>query len=225
MIKTPINRIYINTTNKCNVSCDFCCMYSQPSKETFLHFNRFKEIIDTTPGLFELQLEGGEPFLNTDFYLFIEYARSTNRCIKIIISTNGIILNRHIQRLSDFHNFSNIPILIKVSINYYLYNLNNNIFKKCRDLYLSTEFIDGFDIRFNVRLRKEDNWIVDKLKDFKIFDQSNIYELQNYGRMKDDSYKKPFIVQNIDEWCLYASDGKSFGHDLIDRSEYEKTLT
>ena len=31
-------RFYFNLTNKCNVSCDFCCMSSGPNKNTFLNF-------------------------------------------------------------------------------------------------------------------------------------------------------------------------------------------
>jgi len=217
-------RIYLNLTNKCNVSCDFCCMFSNLNKSTFLSFIKYKEIIDLCDDFFELQLEGGEPFLHEDFYLFLEYARFTNKCSKITISTNGILLPKHLQRLTDFCNFSKIPIVIKRSINYYLYNLDNGIFKKCRDLYLATEFIPNFKIEFNVRLRKEDDWLVEKLKEFKIYDQSKVYELQNYGRFRNDLYSKPFIVQNIDEFFLYASDGKCFNKNLIERSEYEKTL-
>jgi organic radical activating enzyme len=220
----PNTRLYLNLTNKCNVSCDFCCMYSDPTKITFLSFNKYKEIIDNTEGLFELQLEGGEPFLSKDFYLFIEYARSTNRCTKIIISTNGFLLKKHLQRLTDFTYFSNIPILIKRSINYHLYNLDNKILKTSRDLYLATEFIDGIDIRFNVRLRIGDDWLVDLLKEHKIYELSSVYNLQNYGKLNDNQYNKPFIVQNIDSWFIYSADGKCFQQNLIERSEYEKTL-
>jgi len=211
-------RIYLNLTNRCNVKCDFCCMFSEPNKNTFLTFDKYKEIIDSSNNFYELQLEGGEPFLHE------EYARFTGRCMKITISTNGILLSKHLQRLTDFCDFSRIPIVIKRSINYYLFNLDNGIFKKCRDLYLATEFIPNFKIEFNVRLRKEDNWIVEKLKEFKIYEQSRIYELQNYGRMGNDLYAKPFIVRNIDEFFLYASDGQCFNDDLVKRSEYEKTL-
>jgi MoaA/NifB/PqqE/SkfB family radical SAM enzyme len=217
-------RIYLNLTNRCNVKCDFCCMFSEPNKNTFLSFDKYKEIIDNSECFFELQLEGGEPFLHEDFYLFVEYAIFTGRCTKITISTNGILLSKHLQRLTNFCDFSKIPIVIKRSINYYLYNLDNWIFKKCRDLYLATEFIPNFKIEFNVRLRKEDNWIVEKLKEFKIYEQSRVYELQNYGRMGNDLYSKPFIVRNIDEFFLYASDGKCFNDDMVKRSEYEKTL-
>lgn len=219
------NRLYFNLTNKCNVACDFCCMFSDPSKGTFIDFETFKTIVDESDGNFELQLEGGEPFLHPDFYLFIEYAKYTKRCAKIVISTNGILLKKNLQRLTDFCDTSNIPMVVKCSINYYLYNLDNNIIKRSRDLYLATEFIPNFDIRFNVRIRKDvDGWLIDELAKNKIIDYSNVYYLQNYGRMDDDTYEKPFIVKNIDNFYLYASDGKCFDQDLISRSNYEKEL-
>lgn len=221
---TASERIYLNITNQCNTRCNFCCMYSAPEKMTFLSFNKYVEIINATQGSYELQLEGGEPLLHPDLYLFLEYAKSTKQCAKIIISTNGILLLNHLQRLIDFCNFSNIPVVIKRSINYHLYSLNSRIFHDSRDLYLATEFIPNFEIKFNVRLRKEDTWIVDKLKEFKIYDQSVVYELQNYGRNDNTEYMKPFIVRNINAFRLYATDGTCFNEDLIQRSEYEKTL-
>jgi molybdenum cofactor biosynthesis enzyme MoaA len=200
-------------------------MYSDPNKSIFLNFDKFKEIIDSKNDYYELQLEGGEPFLHQHFYLFLEYAYYTKKCSKIIISTNGIILNDHLQKLINFHSSSNIPIVIKRSINYHLYNLDNNIFRKCRDLYIATEFIEGFDIKFNVRIEKDDTFIIEKLKEFKIFEQSNIYNFQKYGRLSDDKkYSEPFICQNIDDWFIYACDGTCFGKDLISRSKYEKIL-
>lgn len=81
-------RLYINLTNKCNTNCPFCCMYSGTDKDDFMTFDTFKSIIDNFDKEFELQLEGGEPLLHKQLYLFIEYAISTNRCKKIIILTN-----------------------------------------------------------------------------------------------------------------------------------------
>ena len=78
-------RLYINLTNKCNVNCPFCCMYSGTNKNRFITFDKIKEIIDSTKGEFEFQLEGGEPLLHKDIFLFLEYAVSTGRCKKIII--------------------------------------------------------------------------------------------------------------------------------------------
>ena len=43
-------------------------------------------------------------------------------------------------------------------------------------------------------------------------------------KLLNSNYSKPIIVQNIDNWCIFASDGTCFNQNLIERSEYEKTL-
>jgi len=200
-------------------------MYSGKDKNTFLDFNVYKQHIDSFNDLFELQLEGGEPLLNKDLYLFIHYALYTKRCKKIIISTNGILIDNVLDNLINICKDNNIEIVIKQSINYWLLNHNPNLLKKCRDLYLATEFIDNFKVIFNVRVRKNDNFIIEELEKSKIKDYCNIFELQSYGKFSNKTeYSKPFICQNIDDWFIYASDGKCFNKDLIARSEYEKTL-
>ena len=110
----------INLTNKCNTNCPFCCMYSGTDKNTFMNFETFKRIIDDCKGKFELQLEGGEPILNKDIFLFMEYAISTNRCLKIIILSNGIELHKYMKRFIDIANWNKILIEFKISINYWL---------------------------------------------------------------------------------------------------------
>jgi MoaA/NifB/PqqE/SkfB family radical SAM enzyme len=200
-------------------------MFSSSKKNTFMSFETFKNIIDNYSDDFELQLEGGEPLLHPDLYLFLEYARNSGRCKKVIITTNGILLYDHLDKLVNFHKYYQIPVLIKMSINYLLYKMDKDIFKKGRDLFLATEFIDGFYIKFNVRLRHSDDYIVDMLKENKIYEQSNVYYLQRYGKYENESdYDLPVIVQNIDDWFIFACDGKCFNKNLIERSNYERTL-
>lgn len=217
-------RLYINLTNKCNSDCPFCCMYSGKGKNTFMDFNAFKYIIDSKYDDFELQLEGGEPLLHPFILLFMWYAYSTGRCRKIIILTNGKLLSDYLEEVITFMSRTEMPIEIKMSLNYWLYKENPQIFKQARDLYLSTEFVDGISVVFNVRMRHGDEWIIDLLKENKIYKQSNVFYLQSYGRMTGTDYEKPVIVQNIDDWFVYSCDGKCFGKDLIARSEYEKGL-
>ena len=216
-------RLYVNITNKCNVECPFCCMYSNASNNRFMSFDTFKRIVDETEGSFELQLEGGEPLLHKNLFLFLEYAVSTNRCTKIILLTNGILLEEHINRLIDFSSWNQILLEIKVSINYFLIEKNENHIKKMADLAFATKYIPSIDMVFNVRKRNEkDEDIETELKHYGILEQSNVFYLQSYGKLKDsEEYEKPIIVQNIEDWSLYASDGKCFGQDLIARSEYE----
>lgn len=49
-------RLYVNLTNNCNANCEFCCMWSDSSKKTFMNFETFKQIIDEHSEKFELQL-------------------------------------------------------------------------------------------------------------------------------------------------------------------------
>ena len=219
-------RQYINITNNCNANCEFCCMWSDSTKHTFMNFNTFKEIIDSKNDDFELQLEGGEPLLHDDLYLFIEYARSTNRLKKVIILTNGILLKEHLNRFVELNKYYKIPILIKMSINYWLYNMDKESLDKALDYHLATEFIDGVDIRLNVRLRKQDEWLKNLIKEKNLNDISNIFYLQRYGKYENESeYDLPIIVQNIDDWFIYACDGKCFNKDLIARSNHERNLS
>lgn len=220
-IRRKMTRLYINITNKCNAECDFCCMWSSPRKTTFMDFETYKGIIDSCKDNFELQLEGGEPLLHDLMYLFVWYAHSTKRCKRVIVLTNGIILHNHIDRLTNIKNETGIPFLLKVSINSELYS--DKVMKQNRDLYLGTEFIEGFNITFNVRLKHGEDWLVEELKRNKLYDMSNIYYLQSYGKLEnDDNYDKPVIVQNIENWKLYSCDGMCFEQDLISRSNHEK---
>lgn len=225
-------RLYFNLTNKCNTACPFCCMYSGPEKNTFLTFETFQNIVHGHKESFELQVEGGEPFLHPNFYLFLEYAAYTGRCKKIILSTNGILLGRQLDRLIAFQAHNNIPLVVKRSINYHLIALNPKLLKECRDQYLATEFVPGFELKFNVRTRVEDigpvsgkNNIIQALRDYKIYEQSMIYSFNRYGRYQDErAYPLPTICQNVGDWFIYACDGTAFNKDLVARSEYEKTL-
>ena len=217
-------RLYINITNRCNTDCPFCCMYSATNKNKFMDFDTFKQTVDNHSEDFELQLEGGEPLLHPLMFLFMWYAYSTGRCKKIIILTNGKLLSDYLEEVITFMSRTEIPIEIKMSLNYWLYKENPNIFKQARDLYLSTEFVDGISVVFNVRMRHGDEWIIDLLKENKIYEQSNVFYLQSYGKMTGTEYAKPVIVQNVEDWFIYSCDGKCFDKDLIARSEHEKGL-
>lgn len=221
-------RLYINLTNKCNTNCPFCCMYSGEDKGRFITFEQFKNIIEKCETDFELQLEGGEPLLHKDIFLFIEYAIHTERCKKLIILTNGYLLDKYIHKFIDIANWYNIKTEIKVSVNYWLLNelKNQGIDQlyKLNTLIFATEYIENIDIILNVRKRLQgDDWIDAELEKYGLTERANIFNLQSYGKLKDsEEYGKPIIIQNIQNWSIYASDGTCFGQDLILRSEYEK---
>lgn len=218
-------RLYINITNHCNVDCPFCCMYSGTDKGTYMDEDTFKGIIDDVSGVFELQLEGGEPLCHNYVLEFVEYAISTGRCSKVIVLTNGIKLPEYFEDFKRIAENYNIEVLIKISINYYLIKKVPNHMGVIKNLYDEAKDINGLQIWCNVRKRKQgDENLEQELTRYGISDISNVFYLQSYGRLTGSDYDAPVIVQNIENWKIYASDGSCFGTDLIRRSEHEKGL-
>lgn len=225
MTQKATKRLYINVTDRCNTNCPFCCMYSGTDNKLDMSFDTYKNIVDNTGDqIFELQLEGGEPLIFGNLYLFIEYAISTKRCAKVIILTNGIELEKNIRRLVELHQWYGVEFMLKVSVNYHLLNTVPNHLRTIADLVFATELLPKFNIELNTRKRHTDDWIDNEVEAFGLADISRSFELQSYGRMTGSNYEGVKIVQNIDSWEIYAVDGKCFGTDLVARSEYEKKL-
>lgn len=88
---TRFKKIYIETTNICNLSCNFCPKTSR--KLGFMETEDFKKIINKVKGHTNhiyLHLMG-EPFLNNNLESFLQIAKEAN--IKVNITTNGTLIN------------------------------------------------------------------------------------------------------------------------------------
>lgn len=85
-------KIYIEVTNVCNLSCNFCPKTSR--KYGFMDEENFSQVIskikDHTNHVY-LHLMG-EPFLNPNLDKFLEIAAENN--LKVNITTNGTLINR-----------------------------------------------------------------------------------------------------------------------------------
>lgn len=218
-------RLYINITNRCNTDCPFCCMHSSTKNSLDMDFSIYKEIIDRTREEFELQLEGGEPLLHPQLYPFMEYACFTGRCKKILILSNGILLGKHLHRLHEFALLHHIPAEIKVSVNYWLNKEHCGHLNIVESMIAESESMPFLHLCCNVRLRHEDEALRKEIESRPLLAAySNIYYLQSYGRLKDSAYQKPVIVQNIESWELYATDGHCFNQNLEARSLHEEEL-
>jgi len=84
-------KIYIETTNVCNLTCNFCPKTKR--KSAFMSREEFEIIINKIKGhtnYIYLHLMG-EPFLNKNFEEFIKIAKRENLFINI--TTNGTLIN------------------------------------------------------------------------------------------------------------------------------------
>ena len=201
-------------------------MYSGTENHLDMDFETYKKIIDDCKTDFELQLEGGEPLIHPTLYLLMEYAVSKKTCRKLIILTNGILLNDELKRLVDFSVYHNIEMELKISINYWLIKEHKEHIAQIKRYIFDIAYIPTMKITCNVRLRKEDKQLEKEIREDKVlYGHSNLFYLQSYGRLNDsEEYEKPVIVQNIEEWSVYAVDGTDFKTDLVGRSEYEYKL-
>ena len=89
---TRFKKIYIETTNICNLSCNFCPKTSR--KLGFMGIESFNEIINKIKGYTNhiyLHLMC-EPFLNKNLETFLKIAKEAD--LKVNITTNGTLINR-----------------------------------------------------------------------------------------------------------------------------------
>lgn len=110
-------KVYIETTNICNLSCNFCPKTSR--KLSFMDEKSFKYIIKsvrpyTDHVYFHLM---GEPFLNANLKRFLEISRENE--LKVNITTNGTLLNN----VKDV--LLNAPALRQINISLHSFEANN----------------------------------------------------------------------------------------------------
>ena len=235
------HRYYFAITNDCNRACPWCSTYSRPGKKTYLSLEMFKNLLPKK-GIFEIQFEGGEPTLHPNLLSMVQYSNETGRCNRVVICTNGVLFpfsyknnqidikKSKISLKSYFLKFG--PFLsLKLSLNHHLFEYDKLLFEKARiivDVFKNLISNGDFKIILNVRRRNNpkytyDNLILEKLACFDLENYANIFFLQAYGKNKNNPLaEKPFLVGY--NFTLFNPDGKSFGNDLISRSEAMKKL-
>lgn len=121
-----LKKIYLEITNKCNLSCSFCI--HNKKKVTSITLDNYKYIINKIkPYTKELYLHVlGEPLMHPNISEFINYA--TNAGLMVNITTNGYLINN----IKDNHNIHRLNISLHsynekyhLSIEDYLDNIFN----------------------------------------------------------------------------------------------------
>lgn len=126
--KYDLRTVYFAITKRCNLSCEFCSMKSNPNVSTNDDLD-IKYIKDTViPKLKNINpksivLTGGEPVIRPDIIELIELINNNLEYTKIILQSNGLLLNENI-----INELSGKIYQIEISIEN-IFN-NNNIFEK-----------------------------------------------------------------------------------------------
>ena len=118
-------KIYIEITNRCNLSCSFCSKVEKPLRnmtveEFELIISKIKDKTDTI----YLHVKG-EPLLHPNLVDFLDIAEENN--LKVNITTNGTLFPQLVDKIKDKKSLTKINFSLHSENNYS--NYLENIFK------------------------------------------------------------------------------------------------
>lgn len=193
-------KIYIETTNLCNLNCDFCIKNRR--KKEIMTIQNFKIIlskIKNYTNYIYLHILG-EPLLNPKLNEFILLA--SNEGFNINITTNGYLIdkikdNKNIRQVNiSLHSFD---IKYNVELKKYL----NNIFDSVEELIKNDTYV-------SLRL-----WVKNKYSEDIINEVNNYYKLNitKNTKIKENlffNFEKQFIWPDLNN-SYYNESGKCYG--------------
>lgn len=119
-----LNSIDIVVTERCSLRCRDCSnlmqYYVSPKdEETIVQFGALDVIMEAVDYVKELRILGGEPFMNTEVYRYIERALSYDNAAMVSVYTNGTIVpqEKNLSCLEDPRVFVRISDYGKISKN------------------------------------------------------------------------------------------------------------
>ena len=221
------HRVYVALTNSCNRACPWCSTCSSPRGATWLSLESLHARLPEA-GLFQLQLEGGEPTIHPQFWGFVELAREHPRCTHLVVCTNGVVLPRIESSLCKWIERLGIPVTLKLSFNHHLLDHDRGLLSlacRLRDLFdrLSGERLFVLNVRLRRGYEQDDQRVRVAVERAGLLPVANIFFLQRYGFAADESgWDGPAPVSN--RFTLINPDGQIFGPELIARSEAMRRL-
>lgn len=215
------HRLYFALTNHCNRACPWCSTCSSPSGSTSIEPSEFRALLPAD-GLFEVQLEGGEPTLHPAFWELVRMCRTHVRCARLVVVTNGTRLPRDASRLAAWLERFGDGLTLKLSINHYLLEHDPGLLDLA--CLLAAGIHEPRALVLNVRLRPgRDADIVARVEAAGLAEVANVFFLQRYGFAADErDWEAPFVVGT--DFTLVNPDGALFGPDLVARSEAMRRL-
>jgi hypothetical protein len=210
-----VPRLYAAITNHCNRACPWCSVYASPVRRTFLPPEALAEHFPPE-GLFELQLEGGEPTTHPEFWQIVRLARAEARLTRLVLCTNGVLIPRSLPRLDEWLAALGRPLLLKLSVNHHLLAKDRGL------LDLAGRLAERCDLVLNVRRRRgapgDDAWVMEQVRAAGLAHLANDFFLQRYGLASGrEEWDEPFSVR--DGYIMVNPDGSRFAANLVARSE------
>lgn len=218
------NYLRISLLEKCNLRCTYCMpadgIALSPKASLMTAYEIFG-IAQTFAqnGVDKIRLTGGEPLLRKDFPEIISKLASLD--ISLSITTNGILIDRHIDVLKQFRiKKINLSLDTLVASKFHTITLRNQFQKVIDNLHLLLNH--DFHVKVNVVLMKgfNDNEIVDFVKLTQFLPISvRFIEFMPFAGNEWDRSK--MVSQNE----ILSLVGNTFAEGEIQKLEDEKNFT
>ena len=106
----PLLDLRISVTDRCNMRCRYCMPrehfdenHEFLPKEDILRFEEIVRVVQALLpcGLRKVRLTGGEPLLRRNLSELVRQLRACSEELDIALTTNGLLLNKHLKSLVD----------------------------------------------------------------------------------------------------------------------------
>lgn len=104
----PLRDLRISVTDRCNLRCTYCMPrehfgpdHAFLPKADILRFEHIAAVVEACKelGLQKIRITGGEPLLRRDLDVLVGLLRKAHPEADVALTTNGVLLERHAQRL------------------------------------------------------------------------------------------------------------------------------
>ena len=204
-MKKRFNRIYVEITNKCNLSCSFCKKSNRLLKE--MTVTEFKEVISKIKDYTNticLHVKG-EPLLHSKLNEILNICDDNN--IKVSLTTNGTLLKNKINELINHKSLSKVHISLNAEVTNQ--NYLNDIFKAVSNFPQEKIIIYRIWALKEDKLDEKSTKIVEKLKEYYNLSNDTVEKLQKKKNTKID-FNKYVDKDNLFIWPI-ISNNKSNG--------------
>ena len=204
-MKKRFNRIYVEITNKCNLSCSFCKKSNRLLKE--MTVTEFKEVISKIKDYTNticLHVKG-EPLLHSKLNEILNICDDNN--IKVSLTTNGTLLKNKINELINHKSLSKVHISLNAEVTNQ--NYLNDIFKAVSNFPQEKIIIYRIWALKEDKLDEKTTKIVEKLKEYYNLSNDTVEKLQKKKNTKID-FNKYVDKDNLFIWPI-ISNNKSNG--------------
>ena len=128
--KPFLNYLEINLVDNCNLNCKGCAHFSNICDKKYVEVEQFErdlKKVTTIFNLYNFRLLGGEPLLHPNLYKIIEITRQYLPNSRIVIVTNGLLLDKLSHEL--LKSMSENNIILTISLYKPTYKKLNSILK------------------------------------------------------------------------------------------------